>query len=695
VRGSGDAQLAIPPGGGNTGAIVPGVRPVGALEIRDGALVHEIAVGALRDLARAASASSSFWSAGPGGTSLAPDAARADVLRALHVHLVQEGVLGTAHPAAAPSAGTRPGGAPLLAGSPSSLPIAHQIWEAAGAWAPQHREVLELVLRANLTPEELAAVLATDLTAATQLHRDVLAQLDELSGDLLLARRGGQDCPVLTVALTGWDGRLTPSARELLRGHIAGCGVCRRGRRLAGAYPRPVAADLPAFPQPVHPVNTTGTVIPAARAVVAAAGEVAASSAAGQVTPAPGVTPATGMTPASAALVAGVASPTAPPSVVRPQALTAPVVTAPVVATPAGTIAPGVAPDGPDPRARPLARPDPDAVAGPPSAPHRGPVRGYLAVAVAMLMAAVAVVMWKGIGWRGAPGVVTEPDPGVSSGLMTGDAARSSGPLPSGAQVADGRVAAPAPSTTGSAAGAGTGPSGSVSASATTGVGRLRVSSSVVDLGPAAGSARLTLTNTGHAAVAWTAAISGGGLSVSARSGTVPAGKDAVVSVSVNRAALPDGAFSGTLTVNVATGQTLKVPVRGTNARPPVLSKLAQTGDTTSALSSTCHVIPTAGAAAIIRVTATDADGIAGVTAVYMSSAKSADGSAVATASAALTAGAGGVYTGRIGAFTAAGTYSITVTATDKAGHSTSAALNVVIPGCSNQVLGFSEVSAG
>jgi RNA polymerase sigma factor (sigma-70 family) len=99
------------------------------------------------------------------------------------------------------------------------------------------RETLELSLRHNLAPAEVAAVLrltSRQVTAQLGRARD---QLENAAAAVLLARTGRAHCPDLSAMVDSWEGPLTPMLRRRLSGHVSGCEICveRKRRQVSAA----------------------------------------------------------------------------------------------------------------------------------------------------------------------------------------------------------------------------------------------------------------------------------------------------------------------------------------------------------------------------------------------------------------------------------------------------------------------------
>ncbi|WP_346115421.1 sigma-70 family RNA polymerase sigma factor, partial [Nonomuraea maheshkhaliensis] len=134
--------------------------------------------------------------------------------------------------------GTPAGGLPLPEPDEHEDPeLADLVHETLGELSGGEREVLELSLRHDLTPSEVAAVLGlTSRQAAARLGR-ARDQLEIAAAAVVLARVGRAHCPDLSAMVDSWEGPLTPLLRRRLSGHIGGCEVCteRRHRQVSAA----------------------------------------------------------------------------------------------------------------------------------------------------------------------------------------------------------------------------------------------------------------------------------------------------------------------------------------------------------------------------------------------------------------------------------------------------------------------------
>ena len=108
--------------------------------------------------------------------------------------------------------------------------------DAAAGLSPRDREVLDLALRHQLDPAEVAAALGVGQGHARALLSRARDQLERALGAVLVARDGRSDCPERAAILAGWDGQMTALLRKRLNRHLETCELCAdRRRRLASA----------------------------------------------------------------------------------------------------------------------------------------------------------------------------------------------------------------------------------------------------------------------------------------------------------------------------------------------------------------------------------------------------------------------------------------------------------------------------
>nr|WP_055565638.1 hypothetical protein [Streptomyces atriruber] len=122
--------------------------------------------------------------------------------------------------------------------------LAQLAWPEAAGTTPEQREALELAVRHQLTPAQVAAVLGMDLTKARGLLASAACEVERTRAALAVVETGS--CPIVA-RLTGDNQLLLGTAlrRELVR-HVDDCPRCRRTAERAGASAWPGTAVSPA-----------------------------------------------------------------------------------------------------------------------------------------------------------------------------------------------------------------------------------------------------------------------------------------------------------------------------------------------------------------------------------------------------------------------------------------------------------------
>ncbi|WP_448575331.1 sigma-70 family RNA polymerase sigma factor [Thermomicrobium sp.] len=115
--------------------------------------------------------------------------------------------------------------------------LAELVWQAARGLPPSDYTILELALRHDLTPAEVARVVGVRRGAINTRLSRVRDALEESFTVLLLARRGREDCPELARLLEGvaLPQGLTPELRRAVARHVDQCEICQRNRRAVSA----------------------------------------------------------------------------------------------------------------------------------------------------------------------------------------------------------------------------------------------------------------------------------------------------------------------------------------------------------------------------------------------------------------------------------------------------------------------------
>jgi RNA polymerase sigma factor (sigma-70 family) len=123
------------------------------------------------------------------------------------------------------------------------------VWEAASALDPRDYTMLDLHLRKDLAPDELAESMGLRRDHVYVLLSRLRSSLGDAVTDLLLLRRGRKECPKLDAILTAEGSTtLTPGARKAIRLHVKSCAICLEQRR---RFVSPVALFSAIAPVPV------------------------------------------------------------------------------------------------------------------------------------------------------------------------------------------------------------------------------------------------------------------------------------------------------------------------------------------------------------------------------------------------------------------------------------------------------------
>jgi len=184
--------------------------------------------------------------------------------------------------------------------------------------------------------------------------------------------------------------------------------------------------------------------------------------------------------------------------------------------------------------------------------------------------------------------------------------------------------------------------------------GTLTVSTQLIDLGSDGSSAPVRLTNTGDTSVAYRVTTSRPWLTVSPAGGSIAGGGSAITVVSAQRSKLSEGKATGAVTVTWD-GGSAPVTVRLTQERPPTVGRPSLGG-------STCG---SSGRSVKVSAAASDPSGLDSVVLKWIGPSDS--GSATMS-------GSGSSWSGVMGPFPVGGKVTLSVTATDKRGNSTTGA---------------------
>lgn len=494
--------------------------------------------------------------------------------------------------------------------------LAALVRDAADGLEARDRLVLELSVRQQLEGADLASALGVSPRQSYSLVHRVRQRFERSAGAVAVARGGRRDCAVLRELLARWDGTFDVLVRKRVARHVEDCDTCRETRRRLA--PLGLFQSAPAFALPLG----------LRERVLAAAGEASAELPVdGDGFPhhprRPGrrslvavlvmlaVLLATG-TAASLAL----ARRDAPPSVVGDTEVAGVRATSP--GSPRGE-RPGGTPTTPG-----STSPGPDADGPAPPPPASISASG--------------------------PTVPGPPAPGGAATGPAADAPPEIGP-PS---PPTGGVAPPAPPAAPSAPGADQRP-GEVGPGAVAPAGRLTVSPAAVDLGATRERAVVLLGNDGGTALTLRLATTHPFAAVP-EAVEVAAGGRVEAVVTLNRAGLPEGDLSGSLTVTDDGGGATVVPLRAAVERGPVV-RLPE-GDAAISASGSRVCGPTT-----LEVTATVADesALRGVELHWEGPGSDAGVLALV--------GRGGTWVGQLGPFATSGAVSYVVVATDARGN--------------------------
>ncbi|MFE0138099.1 hypothetical protein ACFWY6_42120, partial [Streptomyces sp. NPDC059037] len=145
--------------------------------------------------------------------------------------------------------------------------LAQLAWPEAAGTTPEQREALELAVRHQLAPQEVAAVVGLDLGRTRDLLASAACEVERTRAALAVVETG--TCPIVA-RLTGDNQLLLGTAlrRELVR-HVDDCPRCRltAERAGSGAWPGTAAspAALPVVEAPRPAVHVAMAHVPRAR----------------------------------------------------------------------------------------------------------------------------------------------------------------------------------------------------------------------------------------------------------------------------------------------------------------------------------------------------------------------------------------------------------------------------------------------
>ncbi|GAC1588524.1 MAG: hypothetical protein NVS3B21_04370 [Acidimicrobiales bacterium] len=105
--------------------------------------------------------------------------------------------------------------------------------DAAAVLALTDQAVLELQLRHELDPGQLAAAIGCSIHQLDGVTERVDQEAEHVLGALVVARQARRDCPELSGILNGWDGTPTAEIADAVDTHATTCDRCGRRRALA------------------------------------------------------------------------------------------------------------------------------------------------------------------------------------------------------------------------------------------------------------------------------------------------------------------------------------------------------------------------------------------------------------------------------------------------------------------------------
>lgn len=523
--------------------------------------------------------------------------------------------------------------------------VAALVWVAAESLQPRDRELLELHLRHGLDGADLADVVGMSPSHLYTAMNRLKDRLSKAVGSLLVARHGSKDCPELGALLTGWDGRFDLDVRSRVTRHVEGCDTCRE-RRAVLCAPANFSATVAIFgiaaPADVRSsvLGTIGTpgldppngqrdawradgfpqVASRARRALpwVALAAVAVLLIVGGVI---GVAWAQGGDRDT--LVVGAAELSSDPARVASEA-----------PTPTAT-------DGSITNATDATTSTPDVATSPSTTPTTGPPSSTAAAS-------------------------TLPGTALAGTAPTTDAVE-----PPAATTTTVVPAAPAATTSTSSTTSTTSTTTSSTTTSTTvaaAPGNVVVLTSNLSLGDSTPSGTVTIRNDGGSPAAWSAATAQAGFSVSPASGSLAAGDELALTVSVDRPSLAEGDHTASVVVTSAGGGG-NATVTASVERDPVIGSLARTPPvvTTSTVCGTTLVT--------VVVNATDESGVDLVEVVWSSDNVFATRTPLALSG-------GNTYTGQVGSFSPAGSRTLTAVVTDTRGNTTQQATTVNVIAC-------------
>jgi DNA-directed RNA polymerase specialized sigma24 family protein len=118
-------------------------------------------------------------------------------------------------------------------------------WPEAAGTTPEQREILELAVRHQLGPRDVAAVLSMELLAARELLASAACEVERTRAALAVVETG--DCPSVARLTGDHEVLLSAALRQELVRHVDDCPRCRRiAERAEAAGPWPGSPRTPA-----------------------------------------------------------------------------------------------------------------------------------------------------------------------------------------------------------------------------------------------------------------------------------------------------------------------------------------------------------------------------------------------------------------------------------------------------------------
>ncbi|MGB8861619.1 MAG: sigma-70 family RNA polymerase sigma factor [Ilumatobacteraceae bacterium] len=504
--------------------------------------------------------------------------------------------------------------------------LAELVWVAADGLNERDRELLTLHLQHGLDGADLADVVGMPAAQLYVSMNRLKERMAKAIGALLIARHGSKHCEQLRTVLAGWDGRFTLDVRSRVTRHVEHCDECSARRALL-VSPDNLSAAASMLPA-VAPAALRETVMRRVRA-----GE--------QLTTDRVVWRNDGF-------------PTAPRRNRRATVIAA--ATAAVIVVAGALVAITVA--GRSPSAGPRVV---EAVATTGAVIAEAPLTSPLPTIPTIAVVAASTTT--------ATTVATTTTTTVPTTTTTDNVTTTTPvvltPPPVTARTSTTVVRTTVAATTIAT----TAPTSPPPTAPPPAPGRIVLVTTSVDLGATATTSSVRLRNDGGQAASWSATVGLAAFSVAPASGSLEPGQETTIQVGVNRATLAEGNQGTTVTITSAGGGG-NVTAAARVERPPVFASLARTPPVVRT-SSSCG-------ATLVSVVATvdDESGLSIVDVLW-----SSDGLLAQRTT--LTAdGTGRVFTGQVGSFSSAGTRSLTVTARDTRGNSSTSTTSVVVSAC-------------